>query len=79
MKQLLQYLDTGLMRVTEAPATTTVRGKLTIQTKRSLVSAGTERMLVDFGKASWLGKVRKQPEKVRAVLNKVRSEGALAT
>jgi hypothetical protein len=43
------------------------------------VSAGTERMLVDFGKAGWLGKARQQPEKVRAVINKIRSEGALAT
>lgn len=36
-------------------------------------------MLVDFGKAGWLGKARQQPEKVRAVLDKIRSDGALAT
>lgn len=36
-------------------------------------------MLVDFGKAGWIGKARQQPEKVRAVLNKIQSDGAVAT
>jgi predicted dehydrogenase len=52
---------------------------LLIETSCSLVSAGTERMLVDFGKAGWLGKARKQPEKVRQVLAKIRADGALVT
>ena len=37
-----------------------------------MVSAGTERMLVEFGKANWIDKARKQPDKVRMVLDKVR-------
>ena len=46
-----------------------------IETKVSVVSAGTERMLVDFGRSSLLGKVRQQPERVREVWAKVRSDG----
>jgi predicted dehydrogenase len=52
---------------------------LLIRTKVSVVSAGTERMLVDFGRASLLGKIRQQPEKVREVWSKVRANGLAAT
>src|SRR5690606_29556585 len=45
----------------------------------TLISAGTERMLVDFGRASYLEKARQQPEKVRQVLDKVRTDGLLTT
>jgi hypothetical protein len=50
-----------------------------VRATRSLVSLGTERMLVEFGRGSWLSKARQQPEKFRAVLAKVRSEGLFAT
>lgn len=50
-----------------------------IRTSRSLVSAGTERMLVEFGKAGWLQKARQQPDKVRMVLDKARTDGVMAT
>lgn len=63
----------------DVPAPGPIPGALLIRTSRSLVSAGTERMLVNFGKAGWLGKVRQQPEKTRAVLQKIRAEGLLAT
>ncbi len=55
------------------------RGCLIIHTTTSLISAGTERMLVEFGKASYLEKARKQPDKVKAVLEKVRTDGLLTT
>ena len=45
----------------------------------SLISLGTERSLVEFGRANWFQKARQQPEKFRAVLAKVRSEGLVAT
>jgi len=50
MKQILQYLKTGLTEVAEVPAPGAGRGQLLIRTTRSLISAGTERKLVDFGK-----------------------------
>ena len=43
------------------------------------MSSGTERMLVDFGKASLIAKARQQPDKVRMALDKVRSDGLLPT
>ncbi len=79
MLQLLQHLGDGRTFLVDAPAPGPEAGALLIRTSRSLVSAGTERMLVNFGKAGWLGKMRQQPEKVRAVVQKVRAEGLIAT
>lgn len=79
MKQLLQHLGDGRTMLIDVPAPGPREGALLIQTTRSLISAGTERMLVDFGKAGWIGKARQQPEKVRAVLNKIRANGLLET
>ena len=50
-----------------------------IHTTRTLVSAGTERMLVDFGKAGLIDKARQQPDKVRMVLDKIRTDGLMPT
>jgi len=79
MLQLLQNLGTGETLLADVPAPQSGRGALLIATRRSLVSAGTERMLVDFGRASWIDKARQQPEKVRQVLDKVRTDGLFAT
>ncbi len=79
MKQLLQHLGDGRTILADVPAPGPRRGALLIRTTRSLISAGTERMLMDFGKAGWIGKARQQPEKVRAVINKVRSNGIFET
>ncbi|MGB4335487.1 MAG: zinc-binding alcohol dehydrogenase, partial [Chromatiaceae bacterium] len=54
-------------------------GHLLLRTTRTLISAGTERMLVDFGKANPLAKARQQPDKVRQVLEKVRTDGLAPT
>lgn len=79
MKQLLQNLKTGETAVTDVPCPAPRRGHLLIRTTRSLVSAGTERMLVDFGKAGWIDKARQQPDKVRMVLDKIRTDGLVPT
>jgi threonine dehydrogenase-like Zn-dependent dehydrogenase len=54
-------------------------GQVLIQTSRSLVSLGTERMLVDFGKANYLQKARQQPDKVKEVINKIKTDGLKPT
>lgn len=54
-------------------------GRLLIQTTRSLISAGTERMLVGFGKANWIEKARQQPDKVKMVLEKIQTDGLMTT
>lgn len=79
MRQVLQHLGDGGTLLIDAPAPGPHSGSLLIQTTRSLVSAGTERMLVDFGRAGWIGKARRQPEKVRAVIAKIRSNGLRET
>ncbi len=79
MKQILQSLKNGETEVAEVPCPLVNRGQLLIRTSRSLVSAGTERMLVEFGKANLLQKARQQPDKVKQVVQKVRTDGLLAT
>lgn len=79
MKQVLQNLRTGEIEVAELPCPMVRPGHLLIQTRASLISAGTERMLVEFGKGSILAKARAQPEKVRQVLDKIKVEGLLPT
>lgn len=79
MKQVLQNLRSGATEVVEVPCPAVRRGDLLIRTTRTLVSTGTERMLVEFGKAGWLAKARQQPDKVRMVFDKVRTDGVLPT
>lgn len=79
MKQLIQSFKTGETILEDVPAPGVSRGCLLIQTTRSLVSLGTERMLVEFGKANLLQKARQQPDKVKQVLDKIRTEGLLPT
>ncbi len=79
MKQVLQNLKDGSTTLADVPTPRPAAGQLLIHTTTSLVSAGTERMLVEFGKANWLDKARQQPEKVRMVLDKVRTDGLATT
>ncbi|MFA9385129.1 MAG: bi-domain-containing oxidoreductase [Vibrio cyclitrophicus] len=79
MRQVLQDMSKGGSNLVEAPAPKTSTGNLLIDTSISLISAGTERMLVDFGKASILDKARKQPDKVKMVLEKVQTDGLMTT
>lgn len=79
MRQILQNLRTGATEVAEVPCPAVQHGQLLIRTSSTLVSVGTERMLVEFGKAGWLEKARKQPDKVRMVLDKVKTDGLMPT
>ena len=79
MKQLLQDLAKGDTSIVEAPAPQCRPGTVIIDSTLSLVSAGTERMLVDFGKSNLIAKARQQPEKVGMVLDKVRTDGLMPT
>jgi len=79
MKQIIQNLKTGHTSLEEIPVPVARAGTLLIRTTHSLVSFGTERMLVEFGKANLIQKARQQPDKVKMVLDKVRAEGLLPT
>ena len=79
MKQIMQDLAKGHTSIVEAPAPNNAGGHLLIDTTVSLISSGTERMLVDFGKSGLLAKARSQPEKVIQVFEKVKTDGAMIT
>lgn len=79
MKQIIQDLKSGETILEEVPAPLVRRGAVLIRTHRSLVSLGTERMLVEFGKAGYIEKARQQPEKVKQVLEKIKSDGLRPT
>ncbi|CAK0757839.1 Dehydrogenase-like protein [Gammaproteobacteria bacterium] len=75
MKQILQSLRSGVTEVADVPCPGVRHGHLLIRTSQSLVSPGTERMLIEFGKAGWIEKARQQPDKVRMVLDKIKTDG----
>jgi predicted dehydrogenase len=79
VKQVLQSLKTGATEVAEIPCPTARRGQILVRTANTLVSAGTERMLVNFGKANFIDKARQQPDKVRMVLDKIKTDGLMPT
>lgn len=79
MKQIIQDLKKGNTILEEIPAPIVRKGHLLIKTHRSLVSLGTERMLVEFGKANLISKARQQPEKVKQVLDKIKTDGLIPT
>lgn len=79
MKQIIQSLKNGTTQLTDVPAPRVGDGELLIHSKASLISAGTERMLVEFGKAGLLSKARQQPDRVKAVLEKARTDGIATT
>jgi predicted dehydrogenase/threonine dehydrogenase-like Zn-dependent dehydrogenase len=79
MKQILQNLGSGVTELAEVPCPRVGTGQLLIRSMRSLISAGTERMLVDFGKASLIQKARQQPDKVRQVWQKIQTDGFMPT
>ncbi|MGV6816902.1 MAG: bi-domain-containing oxidoreductase [Thiotrichales bacterium] len=79
MKQILQNLANGETSLVDVPCPHNREGSLLIATRNTVVSAGTQRMLVDFGKANYLDKARQQPDKVKQVLAKVITDGLAQT
>jgi predicted dehydrogenase/threonine dehydrogenase-like Zn-dependent dehydrogenase len=79
VKQILQNLGTGATEVVDVPCPKPRPGDLLLRTTRTLISAGTERMLVDFGKANPIEKARQQPDKVRQVFEKIKTDGLMPT
>ena len=79
MKQIIQDLKSGETILEEVPAPMVKAGYVLIKTTRSLVSLGTERMLVEFGKANLIDKARQQPDKVKQVMDKIKTDGLQPT
>ncbi len=79
MKQIIQDLTHGHTILEDVPAPLVKPGQVLIQTTKSLVSKGTERMLVEFGKSNLFQKAQQQPDKVKEVINKVKVDGLKPT
>lgn len=79
MKQVLQNISNGVTSLVDVPCPQVNSGHVLISTSKSLVSAGTERMLIDFGKANFIDKARQQPDKVKMVLGKIKTDGLMPT
>lgn len=79
MLQVLDNLSSGIISAAQIPVPMSRPGNLLIATRRSLISAGSERVMVEFGEANLITKARTQPEKVRQVLDKLQTDGLLPT
>ncbi len=79
MKQIIQDLKNGNTLLEDVPAPLLRKGHVLIKTRVSLVSLGTEKMLVEFGKGNLLAKARQQPDKVKQVLEKIQTDGLFPT
>ncbi len=79
MKQIIQSFKTGETILENVPAPQVTKGSVLIKTTRSLVSLGTERMLIEFGRSNLIQKARQQPDKVKQVLDKIKSDGLIPT
>ncbi|HEV2880348.1 MAG TPA: bi-domain-containing oxidoreductase [Pyrinomonadaceae bacterium] len=79
MKQILQNYKTGEVSVADVPPPIAQRGRVLVRTAASLISAGTERMTVELGRKSLIGKARERPDLVRQVIQKAQREGLVNT
>ncbi|GAB4569362.1 MAG: bi-domain-containing oxidoreductase [Anaerolineales bacterium] len=79
MKQLLQNIKTGKTTIEDVPLPAPREGQALVKISTSLVSAGTERMVVEFAEKSYLGKARSRPDLVKQTLDKAKREGVMPT
>ena len=79
MKQVIQNLKTGQTSAADVPCPAPGPGELLIATHASVISAGTEKMLVEFGQANLIEKARQQSDKVRVVMDKIKTDGLIPT
>ena len=79
MKQVLQNLKTGITEVTDVPIPNVGKGSLLIKSSITLISSGTEKMLINFSKSNLFKKAQQQPDKIRLVLDKIKTDGLKPT
>ncbi len=79
MKKILQDLNSGQTNLLDLPIPQNSPSNLLIQTSRSLISQGTEKMIIDFGKSNYFGKLVNQSERIPEVINKIKTDGLSST
>ncbi len=79
MKQVEQNYRSGKMRLIDAPVPLARTGMNLVASRVSLISAGTEKQIIDLARSSLAGKALARPDLVRKTLAKVKNEGLLPT
>lgn len=79
MKKIMHIMKSGSTEINEVPSHSIVSGKLNIKSRASLISSGTEKMLIEFGRSSLIGKAKAQPERIKEVIEKAKTDGVLST
>ena len=75
MKQLVQNLKSGEMKILEVPVPPLKPGNVLVRVHHSLISAGTESSKVSTARKGYLGKAKEKPEQVKQVLDTLKKEG----
>ncbi len=79
MRQIVQNMKNGDTEVVEVPLPKIKPGSILVKTHASLVSTGTERMLVDFAEKNLIGKAKSRPDLFKQVIQKAQRDGILTT
>ena len=79
MKQVIQSYRTGVLKVADVPAPGVEAGSVLVVTSASLVSIGTEKMVMDLAKKSLIGKARDRPDLVKKAIERIGRDGIVAT
>ncbi|MBK7339821.1 MAG: bi-domain-containing oxidoreductase [Saprospiraceae bacterium] len=79
MRILMQSLKDGTTYLETLPVPHPSAQQVLIKSTCSLVSPGTEKMLIQFGRSSALQKAQQQPDKLQQVFQKIKNEGLFST
>lgn len=79
MKQLLQNIKDGKAEIVDVPVPAIKPGHILVRNHASVVSSGTERMVVEFAEKNLLMKAKSRPDLVKQVIDKAQREGIVPT
>ena len=79
MKQILQNVKSGELKLEDVPPPALLPAGVRVRTAMSLISAGTERMIIELAQKSLVGKAQARPDLVRQVVDKAKKEGLMNT
>ena len=79
MKQVFQNLKNGELFFLDIPYPNLEKNRLIIKTSKTLISSGTEKYLIKFGKSNYFQKAINEPERLKQVLTKIKNDGLFAT
>ncbi len=75
MRQVIQNYKNGEITLSEVPEPACKAGGLLVRNVASVISVGTEKLMIEMGQKSLLGKARARPDLVRQAWAKAKKEG----